>query len=258
MYSLIFIIISSVSLTLANYRDFADFTPQTYPDSMKDPFSCNILEPGFLCDPSEIIPADQKLNLMHKLVQAQNKTHCACREMGIGRGCDSAKLGYIFSIAVVNKMKLNPDEHSNDQVYRAASVFANTLREQWNRGHCGDDIVIFYSKSDNVLYDAQGPAVQVDQEKIKKILKDGEYLIKKQKYEEAFTTIIDNYINVLNGQKLNLKHKWYSPLPLWVVIVIGVIVGLILIAAITLAIFLIVNKCCRRDARGNYTPASRL
>ena len=71
--------------------------------------------------------------------------------------------------------------------------------------------------------------------------------------------MIENYHKALKGDSLDLqpltdepktKH-WYSPLPLWAVILIGVGVGLVLLGIIAAVVFL----CCRKSE--GYTVGRR-
>lgn len=45
----------------------AQFTPQTYPDPRTDPVACKIALPGPVCDPSEILTAEERNSLMDNI-----------------------------------------------------------------------------------------------------------------------------------------------------------------------------------------------
>ncbi|KAF1750944.1 hypothetical protein GCK72_017495 [Caenorhabditis remanei] len=239
------------------YSGFPDYTPYTYPDSMTQSELCGQIKPSFFCDPNNIVARKkssenetvQEEQFMEKeLLYVRGETNCSCLQQSM---ClKSPPRGYTISIAVVEKMHLDNNETSRESVLRAAKIFADVIRDRQNRGQCDDDLVIFLSARDQVVYTSVGSSIRVDDSVIRKISEQGEVFFKKMQYREGLEWMTKQYKHVLKEEKMDKLWNW--PLPEWVLLTLA---GLVLVVLATL-ICTIIYMCirfCRKDRRDEYS-----
>ncbi|CAH1800325.1 unnamed protein product [Owenia fusiformis] len=109
---------------------------------------------SWVCDPANIISYEEANQLDVLIGQTRNGTKCPCSEWE----CIRNKLGYTISVALVPAIETDKD--ADDDVHTRLNdgkLFASILEiRRWNYGRCEEDIVIFYSLNDNVLYTSVG------------------------------------------------------------------------------------------------------
>ncbi|ULT91292.1 hypothetical protein L5515_008945 [Caenorhabditis briggsae] len=240
---------------------FPDYTPYTYPDSMTQSELCGQTKPSFFCDPNNIVSwkkvvskdgnetIEEEESFMEKeLLYVRGETNCSCLRPAM---ClKSPPRGFTISIAVVGKMHLDHNETSRDSILQAAKIFADVIRDRQNRGQCDDDMVIFLSTKDEVVYTSIGSSIRIDDSVIKRIAEQGEIFFKKEQYREGLEWMTKQYKHVLKHEKIENLWKW--PLPEWVLIALVFFVLVVIVALLVTLIY-----CCirfyRRDRRDEYS-----
>ncbi|PAV64433.1 hypothetical protein WR25_07021 isoform B [Diploscapter pachys] len=138
---------------------FDRYTPETYPDSSLQPLSCGQPRPSFLCDPNDFLSRTNNTGRVDKLstslIEVRGKTKCSCSAADEIQCIDSSN-GFTMSIALVPKFKLNDDEYTQANLLRAAELFADSLRDRYDRDQCDDDILIVYSTNDSIIWTSVG------------------------------------------------------------------------------------------------------
>ncbi|KAK6170792.1 hypothetical protein SNE40_019097 [Patella caerulea] len=125
----------------------SEWLPEQFPNPKRNPQACGLGNKyGYVCDPNLLLTEKQRLILdwlMEGLVK--NDTKCPCSVWA----CEQKRQGYSVGIALVKKMKI-PDRSRT--VLDQAKVFAHYLQStHWHYGRCEEDIVVLYSKEDEVL-----------------------------------------------------------------------------------------------------------
>uniref|UniRef100_A0A1I7UVS7 VWFA domain-containing protein n=2 Tax=Caenorhabditis tropicalis TaxID=1561998 RepID=A0A1I7UVS7_9PELO len=236
---------------------FSDYTPYTYPDSMTQSELCGQMKPSFFCDPNNIVSRrkkegngtlEEKNSLDNELLYVRGETNCSCVLPTLCM--KSPPRGFTISIAVVEKMHLDNNETSRDSILQAAKIFADVVRDRQNRGQCDDDLIIFLSARDQVVYTSIGSAIRIDDSDIKRISEQGEIFFKKMLYREGLEWMTRQYKHALRAEKLEKLWNW--PLPEWVLLVLAVLVLIVLASLICTTIYLCI-RFCRRDRRDEYS-----
>ncbi|KAE9546842.1 hypothetical protein FO519_009946, partial [Halicephalobus sp. NKZ332] len=124
-------------LLISFCESFLYYTPDTYPDSLRNPNACGLRSPGWACDPNLILGDNiaEAMNIISTNIQ--HNTNCSCENQN---QCSYPHTGFTISVAILEKIKDNDDiiNPSTDHKLKLAEVFANALRIRQNRGHCGD------------------------------------------------------------------------------------------------------------------------
>lgn len=152
-----------------------------------------------VCDPDGIIPVEQAYQLDDLIRSIYNDTQCPCsaaicRPEGQG--------GYLIGIAIIRAMKLDrrrlnytreDDAKYMDAVLNEAKRFAYRLLDEWKMGRCAEDILIFFSEHDNVLYTITHPEAR------KKLTDDivGEIAVNSRIHFSHRETIADGFKEIL-------------------------------------------------------------
>ncbi|CAO4380785.1 unnamed protein product [Caenorhabditis nigoni] len=236
------------------HSGFPDYTPYTYPDSMTQSELCGQTKPSFFCDPNNIVSLKKDVNkdgnetieeesfMEKELLYVRGETNCSCLRPAM---ClKSPPRGYTISIAVVEKMHLDQNETSRDSILQAAKIFADVIRDRQNRGQCDDDMVIFLSTKDKVVYTSIGSSIRIDDSVIKRISEQGEVFFKKEQYREGLEWMTKQYKHAL--KKENIEKLWKWPLPEWVLVALAVLVLVVVVALLVTVIY-----CCIRFSRRN-------
>ncbi|CAB01432.2 Ground-like domain-containing protein [Caenorhabditis elegans] len=237
---------------------FSGYTPYTYPDSMTQSELCGQTKPSFFCDPNNIIERKIKMinetvesdddNFMEKeLLYIRGETNCSCTQQSL---CSPSPRGYTVSIAVVEKMHLDHNETSRELILQAAKIFADVIRDRQNRGQCDDDILIFLSTRDQVVYSSIGSAIRIDDSIIRSISEQGEIFFKKMQYREGLEWMTKQYKHVLKEERIEKLWNW--PLPEWVILALAGLV-LVVLATLICSIIYMCIRLCRKDRRDEYS-----
>lgn len=153
------------------------FSRYNYPNPMTEPTQCGreTVRKSYVCDPELILgPRDQEASQLDVLIaRIVDETSCPCSAFS----CERHREGYKIGIALTDKMRLDNFVDSDDDDYfdggdertrkiqrnlHAAQLYANEIQRRWNNstklkfGYCDEDVVIFYSHEDNVLYTSTG------------------------------------------------------------------------------------------------------
>lgn len=113
-----------------------------------------------ICDPDGIIPVEQAYQLDDIIRSIYNDTFCPCSH-AICR--PESQGGYLVGIAVIRAMRLDrsirrlnttreDQAKYMDAVLNEARHFAYKLLQEWKMGRCNEDVLIFFSEHDSVLY----------------------------------------------------------------------------------------------------------
>ncbi|GMS80899.1 hypothetical protein PENTCL1PPCAC_3074, partial [Pristionchus entomophagus] len=242
---------------------WATYTPQTYPDSITDYTQCQMPGESFLCDPNRILDGnvtEGHQQLDHALNTIRSSTQCACTSADANYGTCKGEGGYTVSLALVDKITLDANQDNKVDRMNAAMKFANSLRNLQDRGQCEDDILIFLSRQDQVMWTSTGPIAEraLTAELINEVTLNAETYFVKGQYTAGLSYTLEKYGQVLRGEQVDLTPPsgWMWPFPLWAVITIGVVLGLVAIALIGLAIWGCTRCCCQE--KDQYTMGTRM
>lgn len=154
-----------------------------------------------VCDPDGIIPVEQAYQLDDLIRSIYNDTQCPC----IAAICrPEGQGGYLIGIAIIRAMKLNlgirrlnysreDQAKYMDAVLNEAKRFAFRLLDDWKMGRCAEDILIFFSEYDNVLYTITRPEAR------KKLTDDivSEIAVNSRIYFSHRETVADGFKEIL-------------------------------------------------------------
>uniref|UniRef100_A0A8R1ICZ5 Uncharacterized protein n=1 Tax=Caenorhabditis japonica TaxID=281687 RepID=A0A8R1ICZ5_CAEJA len=204
-------ILCTLLLPTVTLGAFADYTPYTYPDSMTQSELCGQSKPSFLCDPNNITAKRKTKNpenstetveedfMEKELLYVRGETNCSCFEP---RMCATSPRGYTISIAVVEKMRLDNNETTPESIKSAAKIFADVIRDRQSRGQCDDDLIIFLSARDQVVYTSMGVAVPITEEQVQRVSEQGEVFFRKMQYREGLEWMTKQYKHLLKVEKM--------------------------------------------------------
>jgi len=137
-----------------------------YPNPQTHPMQCKRERKSYLCDPNELLSQAEANQLDRVLESVVNDTKCPCSTYT----CRSSRTGYVIAVALMDKIEEEEnyvDDGTSDigevidHSLSKARLFAYTLEQStWKFGNCDEDIVIVYSRQDNVLYTMTGEAAR--------------------------------------------------------------------------------------------------
>ncbi|CAJ0929873.1 unnamed protein product, partial [Mesorhabditis belari] len=247
---------------------FTGYSPESFPDSMTQQLLCNQDTPTLLCDPTSQLAQGKNITenyqrINQKLAALRYNTTCKCgpTDSNLGK-CDSiGAWGFTASVAILDSMILDVNQHGRDDVLRAIEEFAHRLRRRFPRGNCDDDVYIVLSVKDDAIWTSAGKVAEryLTPELVNTITITAEQYFKKKQYTDGLVYMIEEYNKVFNEEKVETVEStgWDWPIPKWVVIVLGVIVGLVIIGLLACAIYCLAKCCCLKDRRGNYSTVNR-
>jgi len=160
IFSLCLVLILLIVAVFAQPHDRAH-----YPDPRKDSEECGRgSKKSYLCDPDQVLNPGEGDQLDREIERVMNETSCPCSY----ESCATRKYrkGYKIAIALIKKMPDDPDvqyregEDELTHTLNKASLYAYTLLSRWKIGTCGEEIIIFYSQEDNVLYTMTGDVAE--------------------------------------------------------------------------------------------------
>lgn len=140
-----------------------------YPDPMKNPVTCNRPGPSYICDPDRIIVPYEADQLNTLLVNTLNETRCPCSRYS----CSRYPEGYKIGIALTKQIRADSDFRSrsdddrdetsrkNEWLLNQGMLFARTVMEKWDLGRCSEDVLIFYSMNEGILYTTTGEVARM-------------------------------------------------------------------------------------------------
>ncbi|CAJ0567800.1 unnamed protein product, partial [Mesorhabditis spiculigera] len=247
---------------------FPGYNPESFPDSDTQPALCSQSKRSLLCDPNRLLlPADNNTEnydkINDKLGQLRYNTTCTCgaTDTNLGVCGQIGTWGFTASIAVVDRMILGENQHDRDSVMSAIEEFATRLRRRFPRGNCDDDIFIVLSVNDLAVWTSVGKVAEryLTNELVNTVTIRAESYFKRSKWTDGLSYMLDSYTKILNGQRIEPLDvdEWVWPIPKWAVIVLGVVVGLLLLAVVGLIIYCIARCFCCKDRRGNYSTVNR-
>jgi len=133
-----------------------------YPNPHTHPADCGRSKSSSICDPSHLLTHKQANELDALIQQIRNTTKCPCSTYQ----CEvSSSKGYAIVIGLVNKMDTGLIGMADDEKKGSrgslddAIEFADSIQTVWaktNNVQCGEDVVIFYSAGDNVVFTRTG------------------------------------------------------------------------------------------------------
>ncbi|VDM54629.1 unnamed protein product [Angiostrongylus costaricensis] len=178
--------------------------------------------------------------------------------MDVGQ-CDDSPHGFTISVAVVRKMVVYVMHSNVDTIRMAAEEFADALRERQNRGQCDDDVLIFVSVDDHVVWTSLGSVTKryLTDSAVNAVTTRAELHIQSGDYMEGILYMVESYTTLLKGESLDLSTGFKWRVPLWLAITTGS--GLV-IFLLAMTVFLI-YRCvvyCRGGRRAEYTMGTRV
>jgi len=177
-----------------------------YPSPQNDPEECGRGgKTSYLCDPDQILNAGEGDQLDREIERVMNETKCPCSY----ESCSSRKYykGYKIAIALIKKMPDDQDvqnEEGDDELTHnldKGRLYAYTLLNRWKFGKCGEDLIIFYSQDDNVLYTMTGELTEkiLKNEIVGEISMEGRGKFGSNNFE-GLLYLITKYREVLSGK----------------------------------------------------------
>ncbi|WKY10957.1 hypothetical protein Q1695_002926 [Nippostrongylus brasiliensis] len=214
-------------------------TPETIPDSVKEPQACGMRAASFLCDPSGVLNGTNVLHIYQQLQKAlidvRRSTSCGCMPMDTGR-CYDLPTGFTVSVVIARTMELDIDQRDGSAT---ADTFADTIRQQQRRGQCDDDVLIFVSVDDGLVSTSLGSVTKryLTDDAVSAVTYNAEKHFKNGNYAEGLRYMIESYTSILNEDALHVRQNgnFWNWL-LWVAFFVFM-VWCALIATIALAIY---------------------
>uniref|UniRef100_A0A7E4W3Z0 Secreted protein n=1 Tax=Panagrellus redivivus TaxID=6233 RepID=A0A7E4W3Z0_PANRE len=237
---------------------FDYYTPDTYPNSLKDYKTCGLSQPGFVCDPNGLLGVGipnraDGLDILVRQILAE--TNCSCVDKNY---CNLDGRGFTVSVAILKHIHTDGSDTELDAAIRSRlmSNFGNALRNKQNRGQCDDDILIVLSSSEASIYTAMSNTTSehyLHPEDVADINNEAYDSFKDGKFVVATAKLLNGYKEALKGTRKSSdgKSHWYSPLPTWAVYAIAAGLFLLLVVVIVLVVVFLRLRSRRRE----YTPA---
>lgn len=182
-----------------------DYDRPHYPNPQDDPGECGRNKPSYLCDPNQILNPGEADQLDREIERVMNETDCPCSY----ESCSSRKYrkGYKIAVALIKKMPDDVDvpySDGDDELTHnldKARLYAYTLLNRWSFGKCGEDVIIFYSQDDNVLYTMTGEESEkkLKNEIVGTISMEGRGKFGSNNFE-GLLNLITKYREVLSGK----------------------------------------------------------
>uniref|UniRef100_A0A7E4W255 Uncharacterized protein n=1 Tax=Panagrellus redivivus TaxID=6233 RepID=A0A7E4W255_PANRE len=136
-----------------NNKGLVYYTPETYPDSLKDYAACGLSQPGYICDPNKLlgISSNRANSYDSALRRIMAETECPCAD---STKCYAESRGFTVSFALLENIYNEEYQKILDPEARISqlSTFAKALRKKQRRGQCDDDILVVISTSDSVIF----------------------------------------------------------------------------------------------------------
>lgn len=112
------------------------------PNPWKDPESCGLPQPGWLCDPDDILSPEGRVRAMDVLLAIRGKTQVQCPD---------GQRGYQVGVALVRWM--HPDDWVGDKG-DTAKLFAQEIGNRWGVGDpgCDNGVMVLFSIGDRFAY----------------------------------------------------------------------------------------------------------
>ncbi|XP_077979489.1 uncharacterized protein LOC144434849 [Glandiceps talaboti] len=139
---------------------------EMYPNPQNDStglsYSCGHgLNTSWICDPNEILSNQEAGELNEIAENIRLTTTCVC-SICDANNTNNSQLGtgYVVAIAIVNRMEaeyINQGCPTRKELVKEADKWATYLRTtRWQFGDCGNDVIILYSKEENVIVTSTG------------------------------------------------------------------------------------------------------
>ncbi|KAH6943261.1 hypothetical protein HPB50_017987 [Hyalomma asiaticum] len=210
-----------------------------YPHPMTQPRYCNRYRPSYVCDPDRVITKKEADALDGIIERIRNETLCICPTCSKSRAS-----GITLGVAIMEHVH----RANNQPVEQAVRVFAETLRKQWNLGHCDDDILLLISTKDMMSTTLVGPAVSdvFPQEVADQIYLESRGHFSNCNFYLGLESMVQSYFDMLRRLQLKglvgarVQPSAGASAGVIVGIVFGALAGLLLAVA---AVLLVVRRC---------------
>lgn len=144
------------------------FRLQDFPSPQIMPSRCNTDFDSYICDPHQIIDPKEARQLRLLLKEVATDTRCPCSMYTCTRRDIQKYRGYKIGVALLDSLSGNSSANSQNSAYREeshdkmqdtleeAAKVAIKLRNEWKLGLCDEDVIIVYSRADDVVYTVTG------------------------------------------------------------------------------------------------------
>ncbi|XP_027200757.2 uncharacterized protein LOC113794815 [Dermatophagoides pteronyssinus] len=137
------VIITSSSPSQSSYRSSSlppypvsfYWSEDKYPNPRDDPFGCRQPRSSLLCDPDQILDANQAQLIRDLLEQNRRSTKCFCEK------CPSGEAGIKVAVALARNID---DTQYGDS---SSQQFADHLRQKWRYSLCNDSLLLLMIQS---------------------------------------------------------------------------------------------------------------
>jgi len=169
MYSVTLVLCVLGSLLTLSAGDSYD--TRRYPNPWINPTPCGSKYRSYICDPNRILSDNDASQLDVKLHSVVSDTKCPCATYT----CSSQRNdGYKIGIAVMKSFSDDAQfydqntqlqrEQSREQmqvILDKARQIAFDIRKNWNMGICDEDVIILYSRDDDVVFTVTGAVARM-------------------------------------------------------------------------------------------------
>ncbi|XP_013388129.1 uncharacterized protein LOC106157154 isoform X1 [Lingula anatina] len=225
MFSL-YVVLAAGLVTVAIGQANPDrWSPSDYPNPRmpnSGSYSClRKQKKSYICDPNTLISFEDANMLDKDLERIANNSRCLCSASECNRRQQNKEpRGTRMAVALMQEMKREVDgEDSDEKRIGDAQSFAHRLYPNWNLGgECHDVVLLIYSKHENVLYVATGPAASqvVSNMDLNRILADSRQYFSsgndensRRKLKEGLQRLINDFKTAfIRGQYI--PRKWHG------------------------------------------------
>lgn len=188
-----------------------------YPNPQKQAFECGRNDKtSYLCDPNNLLSETEADQLDRELEKVMSDTKCPCSQ----DVCSSKKYntGYKIGVALMRQMAEDEDvplrdgDDVNDHNLEKARLYAYTLMKNWKLGSCKEEIIIIYSRTENVLYTMIGKTTmeRLSNDLIGEISMESQGDFRDHTFQ-GLLSLITKYRQVLQGKYTSSSSKQVNP-----------------------------------------------
>lgn len=191
-----------------------------------------------ISDPDTVLLKTEVDALDHIIRDIANSTGCPC-------DCMDSSTGYAFTIAIAKSI-------SRGKKADASQKFADSLREKWNLGSCGEEVLVFLNLEHQKLRTSAGRTVyrHLSQEAVDEILQRHSSLLHQRDYYGILASVLKDFKSGLLEQNQTAQNNWQNN--------IGVLIAIVSVIALGIALVgLFLVRCVMLRRRRSVTTSPR-